>query len=115
MNVCIVNAKHIIENIIVADETFAAEIGARPYYDGATIGEVYTPPEPEPSKQRETAYNTEKIIEWSGCQITVTEAGGLWQYYAAEGSAKADELQSLIAAAKNEIRGKYPDENGVST
>ena len=45
---CIVNADGIIENIIVADESFAAEIGALPSYDGATIGEAYAPPEPEP-------------------------------------------------------------------
>lgn len=33
-----------IKNIIVADETFAAEIGALPYYDGAEIGSAYNPP-----------------------------------------------------------------------
>lgn len=47
MEFCIVNADGIIENIIVADESFAAEIGAVPSYDGAAIGEVYAPPEPE--------------------------------------------------------------------
>lgn len=48
MDFCIVNADGIIENIIVADEAFAAEIGALPYYDGAEIGGAYAPPEPEP-------------------------------------------------------------------
>lgn len=48
MEFCIVNADGIIENIIVADEAFAAEIGALPSYDGAAIGEFYSPPEPEP-------------------------------------------------------------------
>lgn len=47
MDYCIVNADGIIENIIVADEAFATEIGALPSYDGAAIGAVYSPPEPE--------------------------------------------------------------------
>lgn len=74
-----------------------------------------TPPEPEPeaeptpAEQREQAYNTEKVIEWDGSKLTVTEAAKLWQYYAAEGSDKANQLQTLIAAAKAEIRAKYPD------
>ena len=49
MNYCIVNDENIIENIIVADETFAESIGAKPSYDGATIGEAYNPPAPEPT------------------------------------------------------------------
>lgn len=69
---------------------------------------------PEPvvtaAEKREEAYNTEKIIEWEGSMITVTEAAQLWQYYAAEGNAKADELTVLISAAKETIRQKYPDE-----
>lgn len=51
MEFCIVNADGIIENIIVADESFAAEIGALPYYDGAAIGGAYAPPEPEPEPE----------------------------------------------------------------
>lgn len=70
------------------------------------------PSEPDitPAEQRENAYNTETIIPWGGDMLTVTAAAQLWQYYAAEGSYKADELQALIAAAKAEIRAKYPDE-----
>lgn len=34
----------IITNIIVSDETFAASIGAKPWYDGAEIGAAYDPP-----------------------------------------------------------------------
>lgn len=49
MNYCIVNDENIIENIIVADETFAESIGAKPSYDGATIGEAYNPPPPDPT------------------------------------------------------------------
>lgn len=70
-------------------------------------------PEPvpvTPAEQREEAYNTEKIIEWEGKLLTVTEAAQLWQYYAAEGNEKADTLTGLIAEAKTAIREKYPDE-----
>lgn len=35
---------NIITNIIVADEAFAASIGAKPYYTGAAIGKPYDPP-----------------------------------------------------------------------
>ena len=49
MNYCIVNDENIIENIIVADETFAESIGAKPSYDSATIGEAYNPPAPDPT------------------------------------------------------------------
>lgn len=49
MNYCIVNDENIIENIIVADETFAESIGAKPSYDGATIGAAYNPPVPKPT------------------------------------------------------------------
>lgn len=54
MDYCIVNADGIIENIIVAEEDFAAEIGAVPSYDGVAIGDVYNPPEPEPVPEPET-------------------------------------------------------------
>ncbi len=66
-------------------------------------------PEANPAKQREEAYNTEKIIEWEGGLLTVTEAAQLWQYYAAEGSDQANTLTDLIAEAKAAIREKYPD------
>lgn len=75
------------------------------------IASLPTPQEPTPSEKREEAYNTEKIIEWNGEMITVTEASQLWQYYSAEGSPKADELTVLIAQAKEVIRNNYPDEN----
>ena len=77
--------------------------------------DTWTPvelPKPEPispSVMRENAYNIEKIILWDDSYITVTEASQLWQYYAAEGSLKANILQELIANAKMEIRLKYPD------
>ena len=53
---------------------------------------------------------TEKIIEWDGKMITVTEASQLWQYYSAEGNTeKSSMLTALIAEAKETIRAKYPD------
>lgn len=66
-----------------------------------------------PTQQREEAYNTQPIVEWEGQMLTVTRAAQKWQYYAAEGSTKADELQALIAAAKQTIREQYPDEEGA--
>ena len=62
-----------------------------------------------PAELREQAYNTERVIEWDGAMLTVTEAATLWQYYAAEGSEKAGELTALIASAKAKIRAEYPD------
>ena len=62
-----------------------------------------------PAELREEAYNTEKVIEWEGNLLTVTEAAQLWQYYAAEGNEKANALTGMIADAKDAIREKYPD------
>ena len=61
------------------------------------------------AERREDAYNTEQVVEWEGAALTITEAAQKWQYYAAEGSEKAAELQTLIAAAKEKIREKYPE------
>ena len=70
-------------------------------------------PELSPSELREQAYNTDPIIPWGGAMLTVTEAAQQWSYYAAEGdAAKTDALTNLIAAAKAEIREKYPDNAG---
>lgn len=71
-------------------------------------------PEPEalsPVQQRKLAYTTRDIIPWGDEMFTVTQAAQEWQYYAAEGDVEtADELQGLIAAAKQAIREQYPDE-----
>lgn len=48
MNYCIVE-DGVIVNIIVAEADFAAEIGALPGYDGAAIGEKYSPPPSPPT------------------------------------------------------------------
>lgn len=83
--------------------------------DGIMTITKWTPgtmPEPKtktPSELREEAYNTEKLIDFNNQSLTVTEASQLWQYYAAEGSDKANELQVLISNAKSSIREKYPD------
>ena len=74
-----------------------------------TAGEIPAPIEPTPAKMREKAYNTQKLIEWDGGMLTVTDAATLWQYYAAEGSEKADMLSALIAEAKAKIRRQYAD------
>ena len=75
-----------------------------------TAGVVPTPPEPTASEKREYAYNNEPIVEWDGKMLTVTQAALKWEYYAAEGSSVADELTVLIAAAKAEIRARYPED-----
>jgi len=75
-----------------------------------TEGTLPDAPTLTPAEQREAAYNTAQIIPWEGGTITVTEAAQLWQYYAAEGNPKAEQLQALIAAAKADIRSQYPDE-----
>lgn len=51
MNYCIVNADGIIENIIVCEsDKVAAQFGAVASYDGAAIGEAYSPPPPPPTQ-----------------------------------------------------------------
>lgn len=53
MEYCIVNDDGIIENIIVSESDFAAEIGVLPGYEGAAIGGAYAPPpEPEPEPEK---------------------------------------------------------------
>ena len=100
----------IISNIIECDNNdIAKKFNAIIGYKGAKIGDKYNPPKPPASELREEAYNTEKVIDWNGEMITVTEASQLWQYYAAEGSVKAEELQIFISEAKATIREKYPD------
>lgn len=51
MNYCIVNSDGIIENIIVCEsDEIAAQFGAVASYDGAAIGEAYSPPPPPPTQ-----------------------------------------------------------------
>lgn len=56
MNYCIVNADNIIENIIVCEsDEVAAQFGAVASYDGAAIGEAYSPPPPPPTTEERVA------------------------------------------------------------
>lgn len=87
----------------------------RQEFDAGTLTLTNSPAPPAtepltPEQQRENAYNTAQVISWNNELLTVTQAALHWQYYAAEGSAKADELRVLIAAAKAQIRAEYPDE-----
>ena len=110
------------EIVLCADDGFVlrtdkAEDYLRQTFEGGVLTLTNAPvPEAEeitPAQQREGAYNTEAVIEWDGDLLTITQAATKWQYYAAEGSDKAVEIQTLIASAKQTIREKYPDE-GVS-
>lgn len=71
MNYCIVNADGIIENIIVCDADFAAELGALPSYDGAAIGEAYSPPPPPPTTEERVAA-LEAASDRLDAQVTYT-------------------------------------------
>lgn len=63
MNYCIVNDENIIENIIVADDEFALSIGAKEGYDGAAIGDTYSPPDPPPTiDERVTTLESENDL-----------------------------------------------------
>lgn len=55
MNYCILGEDKQILNIIVCDADFAAELGALPSYDGAAIGEAYSPPPPPPTTEERVA------------------------------------------------------------
>lgn len=99
----------ICENGIMRDMT-AEEIAAMEAEVALIAAENAKVP---PAVHREQAYNTDSIIPWGGEHITVTEAAQKWQYYAAEGNTeKMDALTAIIAAAKADIRAKYPDNAG---
>lgn len=91
---------------------FIIENGVTREMTDAEVAELMALQEPEltAAQMREEAYNSEKFIEWDSEMLTVTEAATLWQYYAAEGSEKAAQLQVLVAEAKAKIREEYPDE-----
>lgn len=56
MDYCIVNSAGTIENIIVCeDKATAANFGGVPSYDGAAIGEKYSPPPPPPTTDERLA------------------------------------------------------------
>lgn len=59
MDYCILDSDNLITNIIVCeDDVTAAEFGAVPSYDGASIGTAYeppAPPDPEPTTEDRVA------------------------------------------------------------
>lgn len=83
----------------------------------SVIEKVWTPipdPQPEPltpAQQRELAYETELICPWGNGLYTVDYMNDLWAKYSAEGNEEiASEIQEIIAAAKADIRQRYPDD-----
>lgn len=64
MNYCVVNDENIIENIIVCEnDEVALEFGAKPSYDGAAIGDTYSPPPPPPTiDERVTTLESENDL-----------------------------------------------------
>lgn len=67
MNYLIVESSK-ITNIIVADEAFAAAIGALPSYEGAEIGGDYSPPAP-PTTTKEISLELHADHEYRLCMI----------------------------------------------
>ena len=65
MNYCILSDANTIANIIVCEnDDTAAQLRAVPSYDGANIGDPYSPPEPEPVPTLEDRVaNLENAIE----------------------------------------------------
>lgn len=63
-----------------------------------------------PEGRRQNEYETNPLIEWHGESITVDQANLVYLQYSAEGSEKANEVQVLIASAKESIRQMHPDD-----
>lgn len=67
-----------------------------------------------PQEKRKWAYENELSIIYRDEAITVDAANKQFMEYTAEGAVeKCQELQQLIAAAKDTIRNTYPDEMEV--
>lgn len=67
-----------------------------------------------PQEKRKWAYENELSIIYRDEAITVNAANKQFMKYTAEGATeKCQELQQLIAAAKDMIRSTYPDETEV--
>lgn len=68
------------------------------------------PPELTNKEKREQAYETRACVEYDGQTLTVDAANKLYLAYSAEGQMeRAQELSTLIAVAKAEIRAEFPD------
>lgn len=61
-------------------------------------------------EKREQAYETRACVEYDGQTLTVDAANKLYLAYSAEGQMeRAQELSTLIAVAKADIRAEWPD------
>ncbi len=106
------------EQIEVSEEIYNALTNLPAEYteaDGEIVSVVPLPlPEPDltPAQQREHEYETNPLIEWEGENITVDQANLVYLQYLAEGSPKAQEIQTLIIEAKEYIRQLHPNEEG---
>jgi len=114
----LLNKERIISITSEIDEYTARKINAVDVTNfnvkvGMNISEVLK----NPSALREQAYKTmlyaengNPLILWDSEPITIDAANDLWAKYAAENHPDANILQELIKAAKEYIRGLYPDE-----
>jgi len=81
----------------------------------ATVGEIMActlriVPPPVPSKLRERAYATRRVVSYRGESVTIDKANELLLYYLAEdNAAMVTDLQAQIKAAKATIRSEFPD------
>lgn len=92
MEFCIVTAEGVIENIIVADEAFAASIGAMPSHAGAAIGAAYDPP---PTPAPEPEMTVEERLDSLEDALAQTDETAIELY-------EANEEQQSINAAQDE-------------
>jgi hypothetical protein len=132
MRCAILNESNQIENIIIATEDFAKEIGAIAVNElPLAIGDFYMNGVFKRRQEdgsymqvtnlsnkelREIEYHSRlckedgtPLIRWDDRDISVDEANKVYVEYSAEGSSKATEIQTLIVAAKTYIRELYPD------
>ena len=59
----------VITNIIVCDPNYAEFFHTLPYYDGATIGAQYNPPEPEPTELEQLRADVDYIAMETGVEL----------------------------------------------
>lgn len=62
------------------------------------------------SQARERIYHLERNVIWQNQAFTVDELNDKCIYYLIEGNtSKVEELRTIIQAAKDDIRSRYPD------
>jgi len=102
--------------VAVSDDTIVQE-GWIYDVDTGTFSEPPEPIPPEPvpdtrspAEKRKDTYEHMPIIDYNGNLITVDDANTRWWHYEAEGNMDAaDNITTLIAAAKRQIREMFPD------